>query len=134
MSKPCDHRELLARVHALLRRSRRDEPARLRCGATVVDLASRTAERDGRPVALTQTEYRLLEEFARQPGRILTREFLLRQVWGYAGGVRTRTLDTHIWRLRAKLGDDGDEPRCIQTAPGGYRLAAGRIPSAGPAA
>lgn len=121
LCKPCDMRELLARVNAGLRRTRvaEVELPMLRFGETTVDLRLRTAG----SVRLTRTEYSLLETFARHPGRPLTREFLLEAVWGYTAEVNTRTVETHIWRLRGKLGDTGPEPRWIKSIPAaGYAL------------
>ncbi|HWA26905.1 MAG TPA: response regulator transcription factor [Lacunisphaera sp.] len=125
LCKPCDKRELLARVNAILRRSRPPMPAlpTLRFGATTVDLPQRQAWRGDQPVALTRTEFALLELFARHAGRPLTREFLLEKIWGYDSGVNTRTLDTHIWRLRRKLGEPQGAPRWLTSVTGGgYRL------------
>ena len=126
LCKPCDPRELLARVHAALRRAR---PAAaplpvLHFGPTTVDLTTRTATRAGAARGLTRTEYALLELFVRNPGRPLAREFLLEKVWGYTDQANTRTLETHIWRLRQKLGENPGEPRWLRTVPSaGYILA-----------
>ncbi len=123
--KPCDSRELLARVNAALRRAKPAEaelPA-LYFDAIAVDLVNRTARKVGEKVSLTKTEYAVLEVLARQPSRTVTRETLLEKVWGYVGEVNTRTVETTIWRLRQKLGDSGENPRWIKTAPaGGYIL------------
>lgn len=124
LCKPCESGEFLARVRAVLRR-RKPVPAApvvLHFGGTTVDLSARTAETAGRPLALTRTEYALLDLFAKHAGRLLSRELLLEAVWGYAGDANTRTVETHLWRLRKKLGDGGAAPRWLQTVPGGYRL------------
>lgn len=130
LAKPCDGRELLARVQAHLRRG---HPAAGRTelffGDITVDLAAQTAQGPAGPVALTRIEYSLLGLLAGRPGHVVSREALLDRVWGYANRPNTRTVETHIWRLRKKLADGGREPRWIQTAPGGYRLV-----SDGPAA
>jgi DNA-binding response OmpR family regulator len=126
LCKPCDQRELLARVHAALRRASPAEAPLpvLHFGPTTVDLVARTATCEGKPVPLTRTEYALLELFVRHPGRPLAREFLLEKVWGYTDKANTRTLETHIWRLRQKLGDKAGEPRWLKTVPSaGYILA-----------
>ena len=133
LCKPCDSRELLARVNAALRRAR---PAAaplpvLHFGPTIVDLAGRTATRAGAPLGLTRTEYALLELFVRNPGRPLAREFLLEKVWGYTEKANTRTFETHIWRLRQKLGENPGEPRWLKTVPSaGYLLASDPTPQA----
>jgi DNA-binding response OmpR family regulator len=134
LCKPCDQRELLARVHAALRRAR---PAVaplpvLHFGRTTVDLAVRTATRADQPMVLTRTEYALLELFARHPGRPLAREVLLEKVWGYTNEANTRTVETHIWRLRQKIGDKPGEPRWLKTVPSaGYILVSDPMPIAG---
>lgn len=130
LGKPCDDRELLARVGALLRRSRPPAPPVrwLVFGEVKVDLTGQVAERAGAPLALTKKEYAILGVLARRPGRPVAREALLREAWGYAETARTRTLDTHVWRLRRKLGDTGDEPHWIRSASGiGYVLEAGAV-------
>lgn len=125
LAKPCDFRELIARVQALLRRC---QPAAsgltvLRFGALAVDLAEGTALSPAGPVGLTRTEYAILGVLARHHGRPVARETILDAVWGYTNRPNTRTVETHLWRLRQKLGDRGAEPHWISTVPGaGYRL------------
>lgn len=125
LGKPCDFRELIARVEALLRRC---QPAAsgltvLHFGALAVDLAERTAASPAGPVALTRTEYAILGVLARHHRRPVARETILDAVWGYTNRPNTRTVETHLWRLRQKLGDRGNEPHWISTVPGaGYRL------------
>lgn len=123
LCKPCDLRELLARVHTVLRRTAGVSTGLtlLHFGPTTVDVRNRTAFRAGQATELTRTEYLLLEVFARYPGELVTRERLLELVWGYTRQSNTRTVDTHIWRLRQKL---ADESRWIQTVPAGsgYRM------------
>ena len=126
LGKPCDLRELIARVQTVLRRSQPavSAPTVIHLGPTKVDLKNRIATRDEQPVGLTRTEYAILEVFARYPGELVTRAAMLENVWGYSGQANTRTVDTHIWRLRQKLGDDATVPRWIQTvsAGDGYRM------------
>lgn len=124
LAKPCDFRELVARVQALLRRAQpeADGRRRLQFGGIAVDLAEQTAAGPDGPVALTRTEYAILGLLARHHGRLVTRETILDGVWGYTNRPNTRTVETHLWRLRQKLGDRGGESRWIHTAPGGYRL------------
>lgn len=126
LGKPFDTAELLARVRAVLRRgSTPTAPvSRLRFGPVVVDLAAKRAERDGHPVQLTRTEFGLLAVLAGNLGLPLARHEIYAAVWG-AEPVTSHTLDTHLWRLRQKLGDVGHEPQWIQNRPGiGYVLAA----------
>ncbi len=99
-------REFTLRVRALLRRrsaqASEDAPAQL--GRLVVDVSSHRASIDGNELDLTATEFRLLAFFAARPGRMLTRGALLQEVWEMAPDIPTRTVDTHVKRLREKLG------------------------------
>ncbi len=125
LGKPFDARELLARIHALLRRFQRAnaQPPVLKFAQVIVDLGKQTATRKDKPLPLTKTEFAILELLASKPGEPVTREQLLASVWGYTYLPNTRTVDTHIWRLRKKLGDDGEEPHWIKSLPGrGYAL------------
>jgi DNA-binding response OmpR family regulator len=110
LTKPFRMRELVARVQALLRRveraevlARRDSPV-LSVGSLSVDPARRRVVVDGREVHLTPTEFDLLNALAAEPGTVLTREKLLLDVWGWADASGTRTVDSHVKALRAKLG------------------------------
>ena len=88
-----------------------------------MDLRNRVTVRNGAPLALTKTEYAFLELLAGAQGRPVTREKILDAVWGYAPESETRTVETHVWRLRTKLGDSASEPRWIRTVSGvGYQL------------
>jgi len=125
VTKPFGVLELLARVEALLRRGR--APGGLadheRFGAIEVIPASRSVLRGGILVALAPKEYDLLVALLRRHGAVATRGDLLREVWGYAAEVQSRTVDTHIAELRAKLEDDPAAPRHILTVrKAGYRL------------
>jgi DNA-binding response OmpR family regulator len=128
MAKPFDHRELLARVAALLRRGQPrgvNKPRWLRHKDISIDLIARHAERAGQPLPLTATEYSILEVLAQNSGEPISRERLLDLVWGYTFAPATRTVETHIWRLRKKLGDSADESGWIRNVQGaGYVLAA----------
>ena len=122
ISKPFSPKEALARIRAVLRRSDRaaEVPAALADGALRIDVLSREAEIAGRAVSLTRKEFDLLVELIRQRGRVLTRERLLENVWGYDYPGETRTVDVHVRRLRQKLGTPVDER--IETVVGvGYR-------------
>jgi DNA-binding response OmpR family regulator len=122
MSKPFSPRELVARVRAVLRRL---EPAEepIARGELVVDPAAREARVRGASVALTAAEYRLLEALARAPGRVLSRDELIRRAFGGAYEGLDRTIDAHIKNLRRKIEDDRANPRRIVTVFGlGYKL------------
>ncbi|MCX6952523.1 MAG: response regulator transcription factor [Verrucomicrobia bacterium] len=129
LTKPFHHRELVARVQALLRRATATaaKPTARRIiqlGDVTVDLGAKQAHRAGVPVALTRTEFALLECLASERGRPVSRERLLATVWGYEADTSTRTVETHIWRLRKKLGDIGTESPWLQTLTGlGYVMA-----------
>lgn len=125
LAKPFDKRELLARMNALLRRQGRHlrKLRSLRIGPITVDLEKRIATRNGGNLALTKTEFSIIDLLAKHDGRPVGRDAILAAVWGYARLPTTRTIDTHIWRLRKKLGDDGKTPRWITMTPGqGYCL------------
>lgn len=123
--KPFNPRELVARVKAVLRRARRyGEPdAVLRRGELTIDGERRRARLAGEPLELTPKEFDLLYMLAGRPGRVFSREELLRDVWGYDYAGSTRTVDVHVQRLRHKLGDSPTAPRFIETVHGiGYRF------------
>lgn len=124
VTKPFGLEELAARIEAVLRRSNaaKGPPPPLDFGGIVIDRARGLVLRDGTPVRLTPTEYRLLVALASNPARLLTHEWLLRQVWGPGYGRQTEYLRTFMAQLRRKLGDSAADPRWIQTVPRvGYR-------------
>jgi two-component system, OmpR family, response regulator MtrA len=124
VKKPFEVPELVARVRAAIRRAGREagEPDQLRLGPVAIDLAGRTVTRDGHEVALTRTEFDLLAELARNPGRVLTRDVLLDRIWGYDYLGDSRLVDVAIQRLRAKIETDPAAPELIQTVRGaGYK-------------
>ena len=124
VKKPFEVPELIARVRAAIRRAGRQagEPERLHLGMLEIDLAGRTVSRDGHDVALTRTEFDLLVELVRNPGRVLTRDALLDAVWGYDYLGDSRLVDVAIQRLRAKVEADPADPQLIQTVRGaGYK-------------
>ena len=129
ITKPFGVRELQARVQAALRRIE-PQPRRLDVGPLALLTDSREAFVDGARVELTAMEYDLLLYLARHSGTAVTRQELLKEVWGYeTGGDASRTVDSHVKTLRLKLGDTADAPRFIQTVRGtGYRLIAGEQP------
>jgi DNA-binding response OmpR family regulator len=127
VTKPCGVLELLARVGALLRRSRIAERAGAdgieRFGSVEINPASRTVTREGTPVALSPKEFDLLLALVRRRGAVASRVELLREVWGHRVEVMTRTVDIHIAELRRKLEHDPSQPRHILTVwKAGYRL------------
>jgi DNA-binding response OmpR family regulator len=124
--KPFSSEELLARVRALLRRHQRDAvrvPDRVRLGAVELDFARLTAQRDGRSLHLTPKEWAMLRLLLAAPGEPVSRERFLDVVWGVNAFPTTRTVDTHIGTLRAKLEPDPEAPRFLKTVHGvGYKL------------
>jgi DNA-binding response OmpR family regulator len=105
VTKPFSPRELAARVRTVLRRSAGSCVTRAHeVGAVKADVTARRVWAADREVALTSTEFDLLVQLVRNPGRVFTREQLLSSVWGYAAAAGTRTVDVHIAQLRAKLG------------------------------
>lgn len=124
LPKPFDLGEMVARVAACVRLGSPGTEAEITsCGNLRVDRAARVVTVAGRPVALTPKEFDLLFFLVRACGRILSSGELLWQVWGYAEGIRTRTLDVHIGRLRSKLSAAGVQGCRIVTRPGvGYGM------------
>jgi len=131
LTKPFSIRELVARVKAIFRRvdalGSAEEGAgtdRIRAGGIEIDLGRHTAGIDGREVRLTAREFDLLVHFARSPGRVYTRAQLLDSVWGYGYDGYEHTVNTHINRLRAKIEENPEKPKYIETVWGvGYRFA-----------
>jgi two-component system response regulator MprA len=128
LTKPFEPEELIARLRALLRRSRRfggHGPAPvevLRFADLTMDLSAREARRGARPLELTRTEFNLLELMMRNPGHVLERSRILEEVWGYDFGRSSNSLDLYIGYLRRKTEENG-EPRVIHTVRGvGYTL------------
>jgi DNA-binding response OmpR family regulator len=127
MVKPCGLREILARVRALLRRSGVETKASdVIIGDLTVDFAARVLRRNDVEVPLRPKEFDLLAALVRHRGRVVSRDELLREVWGYAEGTQSRTVETHLAALRERLGDDPGAPRYIITVRrAGYRLGEG---------
>jgi two-component system alkaline phosphatase synthesis response regulator PhoP len=126
VTKPFGLRELLARIRAVLRRpGPRQKFEEFAFGAVRVHVRGRQAFKAGREVRLTRKEFDLLRYFVEHRGEVITRDRLLDEVWGYDRYPTTRTVDTHILRLRQKFEDDPEHPRFIVTAHGqGYRFLA----------
>jgi DNA-binding response OmpR family regulator len=123
VTKPFSIRQLLARANAFLRRKRQSTGTAHAFGDFVLDLAGRRLTRDREEVPLTPKEFGLLELFLRRPGRALTRDEILRSVWGYDVFVTSRSVDRCVATLRAKIEPDPSRPQFIQTVrPVGYRF------------
>ncbi len=122
MVKPFNMDELLARIRALLRRSRQEAPKVYRFADLELDTGTHEARRGDRRIPLTAKEYELLEFFMRHPRQVLTREQIYDQVWKYDFGAGSNLLEVYIRYLRRKL-EAGGEPRLIHTLRGvGYVL------------
>jgi two-component system KDP operon response regulator KdpE len=125
VTKPFGVEELLARLRAALRRTVPSGQPVLTVGALELDLEKRAFSIDGRPVALTPIELRLLTAFMRNEGKLLTHRALLREVWGPAYGDESHYLHVYVSQLRRKIEDDPTRPRYLVTEAGaGYRLVA----------
>ena len=125
LTKPFSLRELVVRVRAILRRMERigaipaDEP--IDRAGLAIDQARRTVAVDGTDIQLTPLEFEILLTLARTPGVVFTREQLMDKVWGYRDYAGGRVVDSHVARIRRKMGEDGAEPRFIRTVHGvGY--------------
>jgi two-component system, OmpR family, response regulator len=111
LTKPFAFSELLARVHALLRRSgMKEDISELRVADLKLDLRRRRAERANKPIALQPREFRLLEYLVRHQGQVVTRTMLLEAVWDYHFDPQTNVIDVHISRLRQKIDKDFSPP------------------------
>lgn len=122
LAKPFHYPELLARMEALLRRARGRGAQVLHVGPIVVDRAAHRASVNGEPIELSVKEFALLASLVRTPDRVVTKEELLRDVWGYIGRVRTRTVDSHASRLRCKLTEAGAPGLVVNVWGVGYRF------------
>ena len=131
LAKPFEPEELLARIRAQLRRAsmigdglQKDKP--IQVGDLRLEPASHEVYIRGNQVGLTRLEFNLLYCLAQRAGKVLTREDILRLVWGENEAIDLRGIDAHIRRLRAKVEEDPDEPTRIQTVHGvGYKMAPG---------
>jgi DNA-binding response OmpR family regulator len=125
VTKPFSPRELAARVRTVLRRS---EPAgtreeRLAFDGLVIDAGTHEVTKKGKPLRLTAREFGLLWFLASHPGRVFSREQLMRRVWGYSAALDTGTVTVHVRRLREKIEDEPSQPRHLETVWGvGYRF------------
>ena len=107
ITKPFNPKILVARVEAVLRRTNGDEDTTIEAGGIVIDKNAHTVTVDGEMIDLSFKEFELLEYFLNNQGRALTRENILSRVWNYDYYGDARTIDTHVKKLRAKLGDKG---------------------------
>ena len=123
LTKPFAFAELMARLEALGRRRRAEQPQTvLKVADLEIDLTARTVKRAGRPIELKPKEFSLLEYFMRHAGQVVTRTMLLERVWDYAFDPQTNVIDVHVSRLRGKIDKDFDKP-LLQTVRGaGYML------------
>jgi two-component system phosphate regulon response regulator PhoB len=122
VTKPFSPRELVLRVNAILRRGKSEavDEKKLSIGTITLDPARHQVEVAGRAVRLTSVEFKLLSMLMRRQGRVQERDRLLNEVWGYESVIDTRTVDTHVRRLRKKLGKAAN---AIETVRGfGYRI------------
>jgi DNA-binding response OmpR family regulator len=123
IAKPFTYPELRARIAALLRRAEaRSAPRARHIGPLTIDVPGREVRIGDRPVDLSAKEYELLLALSSDPTRVFTREELLRDVWGFRSGCRTRTLDSHAHRLRRKLSPSGALKLVVNVWGVGYRL------------
>lgn len=130
VTKPFEMMELMARVEALLRRAPtrstdNGDLQQVQIGSLRVDLKGTEVLREGKPINLSAREFQLLRYFVEHRGATLSRDELLKQVWGYGSSTFTRTVDVHVASLRQKLEDDPKRPELIVTVLGmGYKFAA----------
>jgi two-component system phosphate regulon response regulator PhoB len=123
VGKPFSPKELVARVRAVLRRSHPNQATPvLTVGPITLDAARHAVSLNGQAIVLTPKEFDLLQALLEAAGRVLSREFLLNRVWGYARAdvIESRTVDVHVRRLRAKLGDAGSRIATVKSI--GYRF------------
>jgi DNA-binding response OmpR family regulator len=126
VTKPFVTKELVARIRALLRRTRDGGPQaqrRISVGDLEIVPDAATVTKRGAPIHLTKTEFRLLLTMALRPNQVFTREVLLQQVWEYDYFGDSRLVDVHVRRLRGKIEDDPRDPKIVQTVRGlGYKI------------
>jgi two-component system response regulator RegX3 len=125
VTKPYSSRELIARIHAILRRGREPDadPPPLQAGRVRMDVERHQVTVDGAQIPMPLKEFTLLEMFLRNPGRVLTREQLINRVWGPDHFGDPKTVDVHVKRLRTKIETDPARPTLLTTVRGlGYKL------------
>jgi DNA-binding response OmpR family regulator len=122
LHRPLVYDELLARIRAVLRRTAPPAPPKVVVGDLALDPLARVVTVRGEPVHLAGKEFELLSALASEPHRVFTKEELLRDVWGYRTFTRTRTLDSHVCRLRQKLERDPGDAWVVNVWGVGYKL------------
>lgn len=124
LTKPFRIGELLARIRSCLRRSDTENgSSTITCGNLHIDFGARTVKRNEEPVKLTSTEYKLLALFARNEGRVLTHQYILREIWGTGFQTETQYLRVYVAQLRKKIEDNPNKPQHLVTESGvGYRF------------
>lgn len=124
ITKPFSVRELIARVKAVLRRTKIEYNDKMyKFGNILIDFQKHEVIKDNKKVELTLKEFELLEVLIKNKGRVMTRDFLLDKIWGYEYIGETRTVDVHIRHLRQKIEEDDKNPKYIETIRGiGYRF------------
>jgi DNA-binding response OmpR family regulator len=124
ITKPFRTGVLLARLRAQLRQHEQSEDAVFTIGPYTFQPSAKTLTDDhsGKKIRLTEKETAILKYLYRSPRRIVDRDTLLDEVWGYNAGVTTHTLETHVYRLRQKMESDPANAAILVTEPGGYRL------------
>lgn len=127
ITKPFSIKELLARVNAILRRTKIQVFEDIYAfGSLIVDFQKHEVLRHNDKIDLTYKEFELLNEFIKNIGRVMTRDYLLEKIWGYEYIGETRTVDVHIRHLRKKIEEDAKTPKFIETIRGiGYRFTTG---------
>jgi two-component system alkaline phosphatase synthesis response regulator PhoP len=126
VTKPFSRRELLARIRVRLRRQPADaseQLARYRFGQIEIDFEKCSATRNGQPLDLTAREYDIIRLMIRHRGEVISRDRMLNEIWGYDAYPATRTVDSHMVKLRQKIEDDPAEPKHILSIYGeGYKF------------
>lgn len=124
LTKPFRTAELLARIRAAIRRnSTENDESNIKIGELEIDIISRTAKKNNEVLKLTSTEFNLLSLFARNEGRVLTHQFILKEIWGVGFQTETQYLRVFVGTLRKKIEDNPNQPKYIVTESGvGYRF------------
>ena len=124
LTKPFRTAELMARIRAAIRRnSTENDESNIKIGELEIDIISRTAKKNNEVLKLTSTEFNLLSLFARNEGRVLTHQFILKEIWGVGFQTETQYLRVFVGTLRKKIEDNPNQPKYIITESGvGYRF------------
>jgi two-component system KDP operon response regulator KdpE len=124
LSKPFRAGELLARIRSAIKRNHSPENnTSIVCGDIEIDLVNRTVKQNNQPIKLTSTEYNLLVLFAKNEGKVLTHQYLLKEIWGYSYQTETQYLRVFVGTLRKKIEQNSNKPQHITTESGvGYRF------------